>query len=371
MEGCSPVTIRLSMWTVDERDPKEVRRSELGGPHPEQLLEDMIVARPSMLDSDWMLIGRQVRTATGGYIDLLAIAPDGSVIVIELKRGKTPRDVVAQGLDYASWVADLGIADLMPIYKKFRGADSDLLADMKARFGSVPDDDEIGSNHQIAIVASTLDQSTERIVNYLAKRDIAINTLFFDVFELDGKQLITRHWLLDPSETQVASSSATSRAAEPWNGEYYVSFGDGDSRSWQDAREFGFISGGGGPWYSQTLRLLHPGDRIWVRIPKVGYVGCGVVTDDVIQATEYKITIDGTETTLKPGSNRATYAHDGDEADENREYVVPVRWVKTLEQSEAVNETGLFGNQNTVCRPTTPNWRHTIERLHSDFALKD
>jgi hypothetical protein len=30
---------------------------------------------------------------------------------------------------------------------------------------------------------------------------------------------------------------------------------------------------------------------------------------------------------------------------------------------KAVQELGLFGNQNTVCRPTTDKWRTTVERL--------
>ena len=31
-------------------------------------------------------------------------------------------------------------------------------------------------------------------------------------------------------------------------------------------------------------------------------------------------------------------------------------------------EVGLFGNQNTVCQPTTPKWRHTVERLKQVFS---
>ena len=54
-----------------------------------------------------MVIGRQVGTAHGGRIDLLAISEDGSLTVIELKRDKTSRDIVAQILDYASWVGSL------------------------------------------------------------------------------------------------------------------------------------------------------------------------------------------------------------------------------------------------------------------------
>ena len=73
----------------------------------EQTLEEMIIAAPRLLSDDWMLIGRQEDTGFGGRIDLLAIAPDGSLILIELKRNRTPREVVAQALDYASWVEKL------------------------------------------------------------------------------------------------------------------------------------------------------------------------------------------------------------------------------------------------------------------------
>jgi hypothetical protein len=36
------------------------------------------------------------RTMSGGIIDLLAIAPDGTLVLIDLKRDRTPREVVAQ-----------------------------------------------------------------------------------------------------------------------------------------------------------------------------------------------------------------------------------------------------------------------------------
>jgi len=45
-----------------------------------------------------MLIGRQEETGHGGRIDLLGIAPDGTLVLIEVKRSRTPREVVAQAL---------------------------------------------------------------------------------------------------------------------------------------------------------------------------------------------------------------------------------------------------------------------------------
>ncbi len=64
-----------------------------------------------------MIIGCQVTTFSGGKIDLLCINDTGDLVIVELKRNKTPREVTAQALEYASWVTDFpsdrvrGIAD--------------------------------------------------------------------------------------------------------------------------------------------------------------------------------------------------------------------------------------------------------------------
>lgn len=50
--------------------------------------------------------------------------------------------------------------------------------------------------------------------------------------------------------------------AEPWNGEFYVSFGHSATRSWAEAVQYGFICGGGGAWYSRTLQILKPDDSV-------------------------------------------------------------------------------------------------------------
>lgn len=92
--------IRTAIWKVAP-EPQPLGESSLAN---EQLLEAMIVAAPRLLSDEWMLIGRQEDTGLGGRIDLLAIAPDGSLVLIELKRDRTPREVVAQALDYAGWV---------------------------------------------------------------------------------------------------------------------------------------------------------------------------------------------------------------------------------------------------------------------------
>lgn len=359
--------IHHAIWQVGQ-PATQLKPSKLSS---EALLETMIVQDPSILSSAWMLIGRQEKTVDGGRIDLLAIAPDGSLVLVELKRDRTPREIVAQALDYASWVETLAAEHITQIYARFKPGHS-LEQDFQQRFGAPIDDDSLNGAHQIVIVAAELDPSTERIVQYLNDRDIAINVLFFQVFDNGTQQLLSRAWLIDPSETQanVAATPASKGEKEPWNGEFYVSFGDEHNRSWDDAMHYGYISGGGGSWYSKTLKQLSPGDRIWVNLPGKGYVGVGVVQESVQPASEFRVTADdGVERlamdVLKHGNQYKATADDP----ELSEYFVRVQWLHAVPAAKAFNELGLFGNQNTVCQPTTPKWRHTVERLKAVFGV--
>jgi RecB family endonuclease NucS len=95
----------MKLWQVNGKDLQEITREVL---NDEQRLEDWVVKDPSILGIDVLLIGRQVTSANQGRIDLLAIDDEANLVVLELKRDKAPREIVAQALDYASWVNDCG-----------------------------------------------------------------------------------------------------------------------------------------------------------------------------------------------------------------------------------------------------------------------
>ncbi|MCE5259890.1 MAG: endonuclease NucS [Chloroflexi bacterium] len=351
-----------TLWRVGKQ-PQQLAGSQLDS---EQQLEDMIVAQPRLLSEDWMLIGCQEDTGYGGRIDLLAIEPDGSLVLIELKRNRTPRDVVAQTLDYANWMEALESEDIAQIYGRYK-PNGNLSDDFRKRFGTPLDEETINTSHKLIIVASSLDDSTERIVSYLNKRDIPLNVLCFQIFQNGEDKLLSRTWLLDPVHTQ-ANTVSLQEQSEPWNGEFYCSFGLNDNaRSWQDAVEYGFISAGGGAWYSRTLLLLNRGDRIWVNIPKIGYVGVGVVVGQREPASTFRVTTPNGEIPVLDVVKRGTYLRNYIDDPERCEYFVPVRWLDTVPLQKAVQEIGLFGNQNSICKPTTPKWRTTVERLKLKF----
>ncbi|MEO7658468.1 MAG: hypothetical protein ABIV48_02540 [Pyrinomonadaceae bacterium] len=244
--------IEVGIWRIGAR-PERVNSSVIDS---EKMLEDALTKDLSILSPQLMLVGRQVATSYGKFIDMLAMDVFGNLSIIELKKDRTSREVVAQLIDYASWVRSLSREDIAAIYAEKNG--KKLEEGFDDAFGpSLPE--EINQNHELIVVASELDPSTERIIKYLTDNfGVPINAVFFRFFRDEERDYLTRTWLIAPEEAErIASKSKVKKGSEAWNGrDFYVSLGEGEYRNWDDCREFGFISGGQGKWYSQTLKLL-------------------------------------------------------------------------------------------------------------------
>ena len=87
--------------------------------HEESVLENWLESNPDGIleDGRVLIIGRQVQTDLGGIIDLLGVDREGNVVVVELKRDRTPRDIIAQALEYAAFAARLDVDALEGILR--------------------------------------------------------------------------------------------------------------------------------------------------------------------------------------------------------------------------------------------------------------
>ena len=202
-----------------------------------------------------------------------------------------------------------------------------------------------------------------------SERNIPINALCFQVFTYGTEQLLSRAWLLDPVRTQASAADTPDGPKEPWNGEFYCNFGHGETRSWVDAVRFGFICDGGGAWFTRTLQLLEPGNRVWVKAPGHGFVGVGRVIGRAQPVTTFKVKTPEGEVPVLQVATGGTYHREFLNDTDRCEYFVPIQWLQTVPVEDAVQEKeiGLFGNQNTICKPTAPKWQYTVERLKEKF----
>lgn len=201
----------IRLWKIEDNSPRPIDQSKL---NMEDRLEEWLCQDIGMVNEDLLVIGQQVRTAYDGRIDLLAIDAEGNLVILELKRDKTTRDIVAQALDYASWVQDLGYKDVVEIASNsnFFGEDNTLEQVFTDKFGAdFPE--VVNESHRIYIVSSSLDLATARIVEYLSEtHSVDINVATFTYFKMpDGSELLGLLFLLDEQEVERRSQYGDNR----------------------------------------------------------------------------------------------------------------------------------------------------------------
>ena len=92
----------------------------------ERYLEDWLENSPvALVQNEYILwIGRQTSaTDEDGtvYPDLLGVDVEGNLVITELKRDRTPRDIIAQLLDYAAWADGLSESQIRGIAEDYFG----------------------------------------------------------------------------------------------------------------------------------------------------------------------------------------------------------------------------------------------------------
>src|SRR4026208_1717800 len=101
----------MKIYSITSHDKfKEYAEFGFQEEHQEVVLETWLENNPENIieNGSLLLIGRQVTTNLSSFIDLLAIDRQGDLVVVELKRNRTPRETLAQALEYASFVEKLG-----------------------------------------------------------------------------------------------------------------------------------------------------------------------------------------------------------------------------------------------------------------------
>lgn len=199
---------KTKIWIINQDKFNEVQPSRLDF---EERLHNWILQDLSVISSDSFLIGSKVKTDHNKEIDILAMDSNGDLIIIELKRDMTPRDVVAQALDYTAWASELKEEDINLILQK----QGNNLTIEELFDKSFPDSeiDGFNENQKILIVGTSIDPITERIVKYLSNKSVDINVVTFSYYKNDRIELLSKNYLLSYSDFQ-SNNDAVQRKRE-------------------------------------------------------------------------------------------------------------------------------------------------------------
>ena len=198
----------IKMWAIDGTKATPVSAKKMT--ESEQLLEEILVNNPDLLMPELTLVGRQTET-DGGPLDLLGVDSDGRLVLFELKRGNLSRAAVAQIIDYASDLEDMGVDRLAAYIAERSGS------------GGIKKIDEFEQWHtensgadsldallplRMFLVGLGVDDRTERMVDFLANKGVDISLLTFHGFDqADGKMALARLTQVIADDESVSSQS--------------------------------------------------------------------------------------------------------------------------------------------------------------------
>ena len=197
------MTEELRLWSVGDSGHVEPL-SPLQQMPTEMALEELLVQNPEMLGSGLKLVGRQTRTQ-GGWLDLLAVDPDGRLVVYELKRGTLTRDAVTQVLDYASDLYALSTSDLAEHIAKRSGYDGiQEIYDFEQWYVENFGGEDLSQllPPRMVLVGLGVDPVAERMAKFISGGRVELSVVTFHGFLRGEEKLLARQLEVEPGQPE-------------------------------------------------------------------------------------------------------------------------------------------------------------------------
>jgi hypothetical protein len=188
-------------------------------------MEKWVAADPTVLTGEDLMV---ITTEFGGFdktnerLDVLAIDTDGQLVVVELKRDDSGKNVDLQALKYAAYCSTMTLKEVARVHAQYqKSTEQDAEARIRA-FITSEDFAEIGDTPRIMLVAREYRNEVTASVKWLRdKHSIDITCIKWDVYELpDGKVVVDTSTLIPQPETRefemrVQNKEMTERRLSP------------------------------------------------------------------------------------------------------------------------------------------------------------
>jgi hypothetical protein len=182
----------IKTWEIIDGELTEINTTLAeNGRKEKDDLEKWLKTNPNILGDNILIFGEQVWTKSGP-LDYLGIDNNGNLVIVELKRDKLARDVLAQAIDYASDVANWDIEKLNEICLTF--SDNSLEDYITDHFDNVELDDlVINKAQRLLLVGFSIDEALSRMIEWLSsKYDLGINAIILNYVKTSsGNELLS------------------------------------------------------------------------------------------------------------------------------------------------------------------------------------
>jgi len=193
MKGGFKMTTEIKVWQIinGNLEPIEASMADAGRREADDL-EKWIKTNPIILGDDILIIGEQVQTKSGPA-DFLGIDKSGNIVIIELKRDKLPREVLAQAFDYASDIASWDKNKLSEVCTKY--IEQSLEDYLNENFEEIDLEDlTINQTQRILLVGFSVEESLQRMIEWLSNNyGVSVNAIVLKYIKTkNGEELMAR-----------------------------------------------------------------------------------------------------------------------------------------------------------------------------------
>ncbi len=196
---------RIKLWRMDTGELKEVPAEKL--PY-EDKIHDALEKGLSLISDDLLILGSHVATDFGTEVDILGIEANGDIVIIELKRDKTPSEIMSQALGYAAWASGIDYEMTLDIAKGHYGSEDSFREEFSKKFDGNDIPDTVNSAHKIILVAGSLDSNTENIIKYLSEQyGVPINAVLFEYFKDDQGEFLSKTTVIEEETAKLQTIS--------------------------------------------------------------------------------------------------------------------------------------------------------------------
>jgi hypothetical protein len=190
----------------------------------EEHLENLLERSPwAIADEPLVVIGRQTSAAVENstiFPDLLAIDKDGNLVIVELKKGRAPREVTAQVLEYAAWANDLSEDDIVEIATSYLALDTrnpkETLAQVFLETFDAEEFPPLKRCLRLFVAAEEIPPAVSRVCRFLRiSHGIDISCMEYSVFQTEsGETLVSSHRAVGEENAATPRSMSDERWVE-------------------------------------------------------------------------------------------------------------------------------------------------------------
>ncbi len=195
----------------------------------ESHLEDWLENSPSqtLAQEDFLWIGRQTSVTDEEntmYSDLLGVDFQGNLVIVELKKGRTPREVVAQLLDYAAWAERLSESQIREIAEnyfqtrgEFEGKTFDEVFRAVFDMSETSEFPPLNCTLRLFIVAEEIPERVTRVCRFLrTSHGIDVTCIAVSIFQTElGEIVVSTETIVGDEQFAVPNKSRKKSSSPP------------------------------------------------------------------------------------------------------------------------------------------------------------